>query len=348
MDREFDCDFYFGEKLDVPIKKMDCSDLKGNVVETPIVRKRHFYYLKGLSGLVFRKDYDTFIATGEPDCITVFFIMAVAKLLGKKVVLWCHGWHSERKWHMALWNRLYFGLASKVMLYGDYSRDFMVRKGINPDKLVCIYNSLDYDGQIKLRGSLAADDVYYEHFGNNLPVLLYIGRIQKRKKLDQVIEAMSLLKGRGCEVNFVCIGKDDEDVNLGSLAASRGMEHNVWMYGPLYDEALKSKLIYNADLMVSPGNVGLSAIDSLMFGLPVITNDNFAMQMPEHEAVTAGVTGDFFKENDSVDLADKIFMWLKNNELSSREDIARKCFEVVDDHYNPHYQMDVIRKAICD
>ena len=85
-----------------------------------------------------------------------------------------------------------------------------------------------------------------------------------------------------------------------------------WYVGPLYDEATLGKFLYNADLCVSPGNVGLTAIHALTFGLPVISHDNYLAQMPEFEAITPGKTGMFFRENDSKDLYNKIIEFLEN------------------------------------
>lgn len=56
-----------------------------------------------------------------------------------------------------------------------------------------------------------------------------------------------------------------------------------------------AEFIYNADLCVSPGNVGLTAMHSLVFGCPVITHNCFEWQMPEFEAIQPGITGDFLR-----------------------------------------------------
>lgn len=74
---------------------------------------------------------------------------------------------------------------------------------------------------------------------------------------------------------------------------SYNLANNIWFYGACYDEIKNAALIYNADLCVSPGNVGLTAMHSMVFGTPVITHNDFKWQMPEFEAIEPGKTGDF-------------------------------------------------------
>ena len=54
------------------------------------------------------------------------------------------------------------------------------------------------------------------------------------------------------------------------------LQDQIWFYGACYDESKLGELIFNADLCVSPGNVGLTAVHSMGYGTPVITHNNFA------------------------------------------------------------------------
>ena len=114
--------------------------------------------------------------------------------------------------------------------------------------------------------------------------------------------------------------------------------------GALYDESEIARYLYWADLCVSPGNVGLTAIHALSYGLPVITNDNFETQMPEFEAIEQGRTGDFFCEGDVGSLADRIELWLSRN--PNREQVRQRCYEVIDTKYNPSHQVEVLSQVL--
>ena len=76
MDKELNCDFYIGDRVFNPIKKMDYSELYGfkKILKfIPIMGS--FYWQKGAVQLVFKKNYSHYILTGEPHCISSWFIL---------------------------------------------------------------------------------------------------------------------------------------------------------------------------------------------------------------------------------------------------------------------------------
>ncbi|MDD2525552.1 MAG: glycosyltransferase family 1 protein, partial [Bacteroidales bacterium] len=113
----------------------------------------------------------------------------------------------------------------------------------------------------------------------------------------------------------------------------------------IYDEEIIACYLKNATLCVSPGNVGLTAIHALSYGLPVVTNDNFVTQMPEYEAIEQGLSGDFFHENDTDSLVAIIEKWLYENRWS-REEIRTNCYRRIDEHYNCEEQIRVFKKVL--
>ena len=140
------------------------------------------------------------------------------------------------------------------------------------------------------------------------------------------------------------IGDGVQKEELQSLTEQFGLSKQVWFYGACYDEKQISDFMYNADICVSPGNVGLTAMHAMTFGLPVITHDNFCNQMPEYEAIEDGETGAFFKENDVNSLAKSIQEWFENH--SDREKVRRACYKVIDEKYNPHVQVKIFKDVI--
>ena len=100
-----------------------------------------------------------------------------------------------------------------------------------------------------------------------------------------------------------------------------------------------------ADLCVSPGNVGLTAMHSMVFGTPVITHNCFKYQMPEFEAIRLGETGDFFEYNDSHSLAATISHWFQIKQ-DKRDEVRVACYQEIDNEWTPEFQMDVIKKNL--
>jgi glycosyltransferase involved in cell wall biosynthesis len=345
IDQELKCDFFIGDRVEMPLKLMPYNELTGfkkTLKYTPLLGK--FYWQKQSVGLAFL-NYKHYIITGEPFCVSTWFILLITKLLGKKTYLWTHGWYGDETPTKKNLKKLFFGLSSKVLLYGDYARNMMIKEGFTPEKLICIYNSLDYDSQIKVRDHLSATAIYSNHFKNNYPVLFYIGRIQKAKKLELLIDALNTLNNKGIKCNLIIIGQETDDTSIQKIVSEYKLDKQVWLYGPCYEENEISELIYNADLCVVPGDIGLTVMHSNVYGTPVVTHNNFSKHGPEFEAITQGITGDFFKEDDLEDLCNKIIAWT-NLSADRREFVRQKCYSILHEKYNPHVQINIIKNVL--
>ncbi len=155
-----------------------------------------------------------------------------------------------------------------------------------------------------------------------------------------VINAISINNKIGKNYNLVLIGGGEKRNDLEQQSKDLMVDNQVWFYGPCYDEKLLGKLIYNADLCVSPGNVGLTAMHTMVFGTPVLTHNNLPYQMPEFEAITEGVTGAFFKDGDVVSLSEKINIWFDAKQ-DKREEVRSACMEEIDKNWNPYFQINI-------
>lgn len=349
MDEELNCDFYFGDQLDwaPDILSMDVNVLKG--FKGTLKNKRIFKFFiwqKGAFHLIFKK-YEHYILYGDSFYLSNWFILLFAKILGKKTYLWTHGLYGDLNWKAKAFNFLFYKLSTKVLLYGNFSRNKMIELGFKKEKLVCIYNSLDYEKQVEIRNNITDKNPFKNHFKNDHPVIIYIGRIQQIKKLNYILESIWELKKEGIGVNFVVVGEDNEGVDLLNSVTDLNINSNVWLFGPSYSENILAELIYHSDVCVSPGNIGLTAMHCLVYGTPAITHDNYKNQMPEFEAIESGMTGDFFIENDVFDLKQKIKNWI-HSDLKRRDFVRKKCFEMIDNRYNPAYQINVFKSLVND
>jgi len=343
MDTELNCDFYFGDKVDTPIKLMDYNSLKGykDTFKNIRIPKTGFIWQKKAWRLVF-KPYKHYIITGSPGSLSNWVIVLFSHILGKKVHAWTHGMKGKNTTFGKFIAKRFYQLCHTILLYGDYSKAVMLREGFKEKKLIPIYNSLDYPKQLEVRKKLVNSDVYKELFKNDDPVLIYIGRIQKSKKIDLLIEAIKILRSQGTNCNLNIIGEDIDGSDISNMVKEYDLEGRVNFYGPSYDEQEVGKLMYNSDLCVTPGLIGLTAIHALTYGVPVVTSDTFAQHGPEFEAIKAGVTGDFFENGNVNDLCDKISNWI-TIEDKRRELIRRNAFDTIDEKYNPFYQVNLLK-----
>lgn len=341
IDRTYRCDWHFSDE-EGGVPRFDT-----NIFERVAVHKHRrfgrFHWIDGINGLLAKRENKTFLmlaGTVDLSC-WLFFLRAKLFYPKKKIYLWGHGWYGKETRMEAFIKRLIFNSVSGIFVYGNYARQLMIGNGIDGRKIFVLHNSLNYAEQLDLRGKIKRSLVYESHFGNTDPNLIFIGRLTAVKKLDQVIRALAALKDRGVSCNLTFIGDGPMKETLIRLADDLDLRDRVWFYGACYDEKTNAELIYNADLCVAPGNVGLTAIHAMMFGCPVVSHNDFKWQMPEFESIVPGVTGDFFERDCVESLVSAIGRWLREK-TSCREEVRSSCFREIDTQWNPGFQIEVI------
>lgn len=343
LDNSFDVDFYFGDKY-LDVKKMDYSLLKGKVTEVHNGKIGPFLYQTKVLSLLWK--YDTFLMIGETHSATTWLFMFLSKLFPKKhIYFWCHGWYGKETKVESFLKHILDKLPTGLFVYGNYAKRLMIKEGFNENKIHVIYNSLAYSEHLKIRQQITQTGIYKKHFGNEFPTLIMIGRLNLRKKIDMMFYAVQALKQVGKFFNVVLIGDGTDKDKLVKISYDCGIQDNVWFYGACYDEKVNAELLYNADLCVVPGDIGLTAIHSLTFGVPVITHNDFRFQGPEFEAIKPGVTGDFFQSGSVDSLIDSIQKWFESNS-KNRDMVRKECFNEIDTNWNPRNQIDIFKKNI--
>lgn len=342
MEKEFGAAFFFGNRLDILIKKLDYTHLSQHPEELGYWKIFHsFNWLKGSVKLAF-KPFRYYLLTGEPYCLSSWCLMVLNWLQGKKTYLWTHGWYGDETNVKRCIKKLYFKLSHGLFLYGNYARELMVKENFAPETLHVVYNSLQYTEQKKIRNTLKQSDIYTRYFNNHNPTIIFSGRLEKRKKLTMLLDAVSRLSGK-LPLNLCFLGEGNDSENLRDYSARIGLEDRVWFYGACYDENVIADLIYNADVCVSPGEVGLTAMHALGYGTPVVTHNQFDQQMPEFEAIEDGSTGAFFAKDNVQNLCTTLETWFGRHPEKDKT-LVNRCFQVIDQKYNPEFQIKMFKK----
>lgn len=347
LDKELNCDWLFGEAIG-DIKQMDISKLKGETMVTKTINilGGKAYWQKGVVKQLFKKKYTHYILLGEERSLSTWIFLLLSVFYPhKKIYFWSHGAYGKEGKLKHLIERVFWSFIDGAVLYGNYSKDIMTKAGFKTNKYHVIYNSLNYDRQIELRQSGLESNIYRQHFKNNNPTVIFIGRLTKVKSLDLLVNAIAELRNHGNHYNLVFVGDGTEGMILKRQVRDLNLENQVWFFGASYDEKTNAELIYNADLCVAPGNVGLTAMHTMVFGTPVISHDNFPWQMPEFEAIQPGLTGNFFHYNDFRSLARTINEWFTIKK-DHRKEVREACYKEIDSKWNPYYQLKIYKKLL--
>ena len=107
INNDLNADFYFGDIPNSSIKKIDYKDLSNFKKEFKTSKIKSFFWYNGSYKLVF-KSYQNFILTGDPQILSNWLILILARILGKKTYLWTHGLYGKETFLKGLIKKIYF------------------------------------------------------------------------------------------------------------------------------------------------------------------------------------------------------------------------------------------------
>lgn len=310
-------------------------------------QKGRLIFLRGYLPMLRDKNTLAVIVLGNPNIVDSWIMALGARLAGKKVLFWAHGWLKKEGFVKTLFRNIYFGTADSVLVYADRARELAERSGFPAERVVPIYNSLDWNVACSEYENLRLKDrnILRQELGieSGVSTLICTARLTPQCKFDLLLEAMSILESRSIKTQLILVGDGPERASLAAMVERLNL--SVKFKGALYDETELAKLIFVSDLTVSPGKVGLTAMHSLYYGTAVITHGNLDGQMPEVEAVTSGSTGEFFADGDAADLADVIASSLRYFDQGVEARDARRM--AISTRYTPLAQRQLIEGAVA-
>ena len=290
--------------------------------------------------------YDAIIYLGDPNFASTWIGALIGRARGIPVLFWAHGWLRREHGLRKRLRHLFYSIADRLLVYAERGKRLGIEAGYRADRITVVYNSLDVaraDAIVESIEAGALDAARPQNlFGHpERPLIICTARLTDKCRFDLLLDAAKRLAGREMPVNILLVGDGPERPVLEEQARRDGLD--VHFYGACYDEAVIGPLIYHADLTVSPGKIGLTAMHSLMYGTPAITHDDLDAQMPEVEAIEAGATGDFFTRGDAASLADTIERWLRS--APPRRLVREAARAMIHDKWNPQMQADIIEAA---
>ena len=147
--------------------------------------------------------------------------------------------------------------------------------GVEPDRIALVLNGLDLD-EFK---ALPSPGTFRKARGivEGTRIVLYLGRLHKRKGLDSLIHAFVRIRAELEPCLLIIAGPDDGELApLQALAGELGLHDSVRFTGPLYGEE-KLAAYVDADVLASPAAheiFGLVPFEALMCGTPVVVSND--------------------------------------------------------------------------
>ncbi len=236
----------------------------------------------------------------NPRSIFLLPFMLWCRLTGRKVVVWGQGFSRKRdfrpKSHPL--DMLNLAIAKLANAYVAYSAEIKDRLSnyVDNGKLFVGFNTLNLSGlnetrkrlvsesKIEVRNRLGLKSKYY---------IVFIGRLQKRKKIDLFIETLVQLQQKHkMDIGGIIIGHGPEECSLRKLADETSVRDLHFTGGLNLEES--SEFLFASDVLFMPGWLGLAVNHAFFFGLPIVGrkwDDKLSNHGPEAAYIVEGENG---------------------------------------------------------
>jgi len=221
--------------------------------------------------------------------------------------------------------------SSAVIMYGDAGRDQLLRNGANPNQIFIARNTLSVPG-------------YKDTSSHKKTCFLYVGRLQERKRLDDLLEAYQRyrLLSKERALPLVILGSGQIEPALKQLTHDLGLGKEVtFIAGTTEPEKLKP-IFSQALAYVSPGHVGLGLLHAFSFGVPVVTYQ-VSTHAPEFENLKDEENG-LLVDPDNDELARALLRLTLNPDFAMQ--LGRSAFRTYEDAAHPDKMVEQFIEAI--
>jgi glycosyltransferase involved in cell wall biosynthesis len=200
--------------------------------------------------------------------------------------------------------RVYRGLP--VVAVSESTRRDLVSRGMDPQLIEVIPNGID----------LAAFSPAPARGRFDTPTLLYLGRLQRYKRVDLILEAAARLLAGGHALRVVIAGHGDQAPALRTLARRLGIEAQVDFRGRVTDEERLDLFRRSwVHVLTSPNEGwGIANVEAAACGTPTVASDSPGLR----ESVVDGVTGYLVPHGDVAALAERTGSILRDETLRER------------------------------
>lgn len=198
--------------------------------------------------------------------------LLIAKICGKKVVVFFHGWDDNcerqiRRFFLPLFKLVYFR-ADAIIVLATIFKNRLIEMGYRKD--IYVETTTVEDEMFSHAVSvIARREGCSDHNALNI---LFLSRIGKAKGIYESIDAYALLKQRRSHVRFIVVGDGDELARVRDYVASKGIADVVFR-GHLSGQAIRD-VFAEADIYIFPSwseGMPISVLEAMVYGLPVLT-----------------------------------------------------------------------------
>jgi glycosyltransferase involved in cell wall biosynthesis len=237
-------------------------------------------------------------------------------------------------------------VADGMIVYSSHAKQYFLQQGFKPDRIWVAHNSPDTEALARSRSTwlatpeiLAAERARFAPKGQ--PILLMIGRLNKQRRVETLLAAISRLKSRGIDPSLILVGDGAERRTYEQQAQALGLP-NVYFEGAVYDDHELCRYLLVSDIFVVPGVASLALKIAMAMGRPVVSAD-YGLEVHDIES---GVNGHIFPLGDEHALADILERLLKSEEMT--RELGNSALQTINEKININTMIEGFRRAILN
>lgn len=266
-----------------------------------------FYLLLG--------NYDVVITEPSTNFFNNILIFPLCKIFGKKFI-WYEAGFPDRpslyRWIMGPFLNIMINKSDSCITYNSRADWDLINIGIDQKKIFRAQNTLD-EKQLKKdvsKFAKKANKLKKDLGLGSSKVVLFIGGIEKRKRIKNIISATLMLRDKNLDIKVLIVGDGTYESKLRKGLTEIEKKFTIFA-GRHVDDAVL--YILASDIVVLPGQGGLSINHGFACSKPVIaTPEAVAGGTTVYDYIKDGKNGYVVGINDVIALANKINLVLSD------------------------------------
>jgi glycosyltransferase involved in cell wall biosynthesis len=252
---------------------------------------------------------DAVVCMAELGNLTHWRLALAQRRLGYRLFAWQCGYEHNpgrlKRWTL----RQYVPRFAHHLAYHTNAREYALAHGSRPDQISVIHNTINEAGFACIEKSAARALLLQRHpeIGER-KIVLSVGRVLKRKRVELILDAMTLMARS--DIVLIVVG---DGPHLPALRAAAGDRTDVIFAGSVVDGV--GPYFDAAEVYVLPGTGGLGINEAMAHSLPVISNyaDGSA-----DDLVQDGENGFRLRDGTPQELADRLAAVLDDPKRAAR------------------------------
>lgn len=282
-------------------------------------------------------DYDILVGgswDSIPEILESVYYLTVAWLRRKPIILWREDWdwkdNSLKSKLLKQLKKLFIRTSSAMLVPGIKHREYFQSLGADTEKIFLMPNvsgisasANDNDNAEKIRHRLSLGDK---------KVILFVGRLTKRKGLGYLIKALNQLKTQN--LVLLVLGDGECRAGLEKLSHELGITDKILFIGQIDNNQLPAYYIL-ADLCVIPSITYIMADpaplvvnEAMSFKNPVITTDAVGCAP---DFIHNGKNGFIVPEKDASALAQNMDKILEDDNLAHK--MGEESYKIIQERF---------------